>query len=993
MADGKIEVELELTDKKAKSQATKAGKEIGDAVKNGTKGADSALDGLKSKFGSTFTGAGKTAKDSLKGVSESAKDMGSSVESASEKGGNSLLEIAKKAAKAVIAFESIKKASEFIKSSLDAYATYEQLVGGVETLFGAGGQSIEQYAQSVGKSVDEISGKYDELMMAQDMVMKDAAEAYKTAGVSANTYMEQATSFSASLISSLEGDTVKAAEYANMAIVDMSDNANKMGTDIERIQDAYQGFAKQNYTMLDNLKLGYGGTKTEMERLIEDANELAAANGQAADLTIDSYADVIEAIHLVQENMGITGTTALEAEETIEGSLKMAKAAYENFLVGLGDDNANIQELTLELFSSLETAATNILPRISQIVSSVARTVANLLPEIGGEFAAQVSGMLSDVVVAIVAAMPGIIQGTVNMLQVLAVEILDAIPSILTGISEAFAEGIPSLVGGIMDSFTSLIKNLPRIIKGIVDAIPEIIDNIVTILTDSVDILIDGFIQLFEAVIEALPQIVQALINAAPRIITALVEGLLRSVTTLVQGFVKLFLALVDALPQIIQALVPMMPQIVIAIAVALLENLPVLLEAAIQLFTALLDGLLEIVPQVITTMAEMLAQIISDIGNWIGEMASKAIEAGSQFLNGIITTLQNLPYTVMSFLTQVIVNVATFVSEFAGKALEAGQQFLSNIVDTVSQIPARMVEIGGHIVSGIWEGISGAAGWLMDQIGGFAQGVIDGIAGFFGIASPSTIMRDFVGANIAEGIAVGFNENDPMPAIESTLSDGIDALAQTGTEAGSAFAESVGDQMGEAQSSGSLVADGANSGFMQGINDASNIGNNTAEAYIGEINKADASPAAGKLKDGAITELNKGEEEARNSGINLGQGFIDGMDSMLSNVIEKAKQMARAAIEAIKKEGQQGSPWKTTIEIGEYAGEGLAIGFERANPMRQIADTVRSGISAISSMAQQTSTYTTNNQTLNFNQPVQSPDQISRMLRMQQKYGLAGNF
>ena len=202
--------------------------------------------------------------------------------------------------------------------ALNAYADYEQLTGGVATLFGAQDMSIEEYAESVGKSVDAVRGEYDKLITAQNNVMHNAEEAFRTAGLSQNEYMETVTSFSAALIASLEGDTVRAAEVADQAIIDMADNANKMGSSMESIQNAYQGFAKQNYTMLDNLKLGYGGTKSEMERLLADAQAISGV-----EYNIDSYADVIEAIHVIQDQMGITGTTSREASETISGSISL----------------------------------------------------------------------------------------------------------------------------------------------------------------------------------------------------------------------------------------------------------------------------------------------------------------------------------------------------------------------------------------------------------------------------------------------------------------------------------------------------------------------------------------------------------------------------------------------------------------------------------------------------------------------------------------------
>lgn len=247
--------------------------------------------------------------------------------------------------------------------SVKAYAEFEQLKGGVETLFGAGGLSLEEYAKSVGKSTKDAKKKYDELMKSQELVLKNADKAYMTSGLSANQYMNTVTSFSASLLQSLKGDTVKAAKVADKALIDMADNANKMGTDMESIQYAYQGFSKQNYQMLDNLKLGYGGTKEEMKRLLSDASKIA---GQKFD--ISSYADVIEAIHVIQEKMGIAGTTAKEASSTIQGSLSSMKAAWSNLLVGLADPSQDVDALLANLVKTVVTFGKNLLPRIQVIL-------------------------------------------------------------------------------------------------------------------------------------------------------------------------------------------------------------------------------------------------------------------------------------------------------------------------------------------------------------------------------------------------------------------------------------------------------------------------------------------------------------------------------------------------------------------------------------------------------------------------------------------------
>lgn len=362
------------------------------------------------------------------------------------------------------------------KASLDGYADYEQLVGGVETLFGAGGKSIEEYAETVGQTVAEVSTEYEALMQAQEDVLKNASEAYKSAGLSTNEYMETVTSFSASLISSLDGDTAKAAAVADRAIRDMSDNANKMGTDISMIQNAYQGFAKQNYTMLDNLKLGYGGTKEEMARLIEHANELKEANGEMADLSIDSYADVVEAIGLVQDEMGITGTTALEASKTISGSVSAMKASWKNLVTGIANENANLSGLIDSFVESALTAIDNIVPRLQEIFSGIGEVVGELAPIIGEQIPILLESLL-----------PGLIEGGVALLN----SLVEVLPDLLDSV-------LPSLVDGfILITTTLLTTALPQIIQVLIDQLPFILEQIGTALVTLFPVLLETVKSLF----------------------------------------------------------------------------------------------------------------------------------------------------------------------------------------------------------------------------------------------------------------------------------------------------------------------------------------------------------------------------------------------------------------------------------------------------------------------------------------------------------------
>lgn len=340
-----------------------------------------------------------------------------------------------------------------ISGAIEGYGEYEQLVGGVETLFGN----------------------------SADTVIKNAENAYKTAGLSANAYMETVTSFSASLLQSMGNDTEAAAKKADQALTDMSDNANKMGTDMQSIQNAYQGFAKQNYTMLDNLKLGYGGTKEEMQRLIDDANALNAAQGNYTNYSIESYADIVDAIHTVQTEMGITGTTALEASTTVEGSINSMKAAYQNFVTGLGDQNADIGVLTEELIQTAGTVAENVLPVIENVVKNIAETVKKQGPDMITKFVAYATEKLPEVlklgiqlIVSLVKGLaqnlPELLRGTLALVDTIISTFLDSLPDIIEvgkDIVRGLWEGIKAMASWIGEKISSFVGGLVDGVKGV----------------------------------------------------------------------------------------------------------------------------------------------------------------------------------------------------------------------------------------------------------------------------------------------------------------------------------------------------------------------------------------------------------------------------------------------------------------------------------------------------------------------------------------------
>ena len=374
------------------------------------------------------------------------------VETLSGKFKNGLATAAKVGAAAVSA--AATGIAVLTKNALNNYAEYEQLVGGVDTLFKDSSAKVQEYA----------------------------ANAYKTAGLSANEYMDTVTSFSASLLQSLGGDTEAAADMANVAITDMSDNANKMGTDMASIQNAYQGFAKQNYTMLDNLKLGYGGTKEEMQRLIDDANALNAAQGKYTNYSIESYADIVSAIHDVQVEMGIYGTTADEASTTIQGSVSSMKAAWSNLLTGIADDNADFKTLIEQFVDSLVTVGENIIPRINIIIQGLTQLITEA----------------SQTIIP------------------LAVQIL--------------LENLPSIVAAGMDLIIALVSGILDNIDMLIDCVLEMVDVIVDKLIDNLPKLIDGGIRLIAALANGLIRAIPNLVSKIPQIISSIVKGLISGI-------------------------------------------------------------------------------------------------------------------------------------------------------------------------------------------------------------------------------------------------------------------------------------------------------------------------------------------------------------------------------------------------------------------------------------------------------------------------------
>lgn len=393
--------------------------------------------------------------------------------------------------------------------AINSYADYEQLVGGVETLYKTSADKVQQYA----------------------------ADAYKTAGLSANEYMNTATTFAAALVSSLGGDTEQAAELANTAIGDMSDNANKMGTDMESIQNAYNGFSKQNYTMLDNLKLGYGGTKQEMQRLLDDANKLNAAQGNYTKYSIDSYADVVSAIHDVQNAMGITGTTSKEASTTIQGSVNATKSAWSNLVTGIADDNANFEQLISNFVNSATTAASNIIPRIEAALNGAANLIESLVPPI----MAELPGLIETVLPQLAQSAVNIVQTLVTGISANAAQLIDSAIQIITVLGNGIYQMLPTVAQSALQIVLTLVsklnENLPQMLDtagqmliAFVEGVSEHLPDIMLAAASIVETLLTYFI-------EHLPDIVEGAMQMGNAVIDGIIDGISAAWDSLVSWF------------------------------------------------------------------------------------------------------------------------------------------------------------------------------------------------------------------------------------------------------------------------------------------------------------------------------------------------------------------------------------------------------------------------------------------------------------------------
>ena len=530
------------------------------------------------------------------------------------------------------------------KQAINQYAEYEQLIGGVETLFKDSANVVSEYANN----------------------------AYKTAGLSANEYMSTVTSFSASLLQSLNGDTAKSAQVADMAITDMADNANKMGTDMSMIQSAYQGFAKQNYTMLDNLKLGYGGTKTEMERLLADATKISGVKYDIKNLN-----DVYQAIHVIQGELGITGTTAKEASSTISGSVNSMKSAWTNLITGVADDNANFEELINNFVESIMTMADNILPRIEIALDGIINLILSLADTL----------------------LPKVLDMGVNLIQNLVTGITNNIGSLMDSVNQIIQTVLNALIGMLPQILQAGIQVIVSLITGIAQALPTLIPQIVDAVLLMVDTLLDNIDLIIDAGIQLIIGLADGLINALP--------------------------ILIDKIPIIIDKLIN-----------AIVNNLPKIIEMGITLIVKLAEGLIKAIPQLISKIPQIITSLINGIKNYYSKIFSIGGELLGKVKDGIVSGISKITEVgkdLVKGLWNGINNAKDWVLD---KIKGFGKSVLNGIKSFFGiHSPSTLFrdEIGSNLALGIGEGFE-------DEMGNVTKDIQDALPNDFDLGVNTNI-------------------------------------------------------------------------------------------------------------------------------------------------------------------------------------------------------------------------------------------------------------
>lgn len=601
--------------------------------------------------------------------------------------------------KTVIAAAGIGKV---LSDTINEGANLQQSIGGIETLFKDSADTVKKYAD----------------------------EAYKTAGMSANEYMETVTGFSASLLQGLGGDTAAAADIANMALVDMSDNANKMGSDMESIKNAYSGFAKQNYTMLDNLKLGYGGTKSEMERLLADAQKISGVK-----YDISNLSDVYKAIHVIQGELDITGTTAKEASSTLSGSMASMKAAFTNLLgnLALGEDiGPALNALQESVFTFLTG---NLIPMVGNIISAAPQVLSgamsmlvrglNIASNNADEFVQMGVDVITELVTGLLEYAPYLIEAGIHLAASLGSALIntdwigiatDTISTIRDNLDLASGE-ILGTDGNIIESLVNAIElYLPELIeRGY-----EIVSSIASSISENLPDIYSKGMEIMTSILSSITENLPSVLDMGIEIISNLAVGLLQN------------------LPEVLEAA----GEILVELVGFVLDNLPAILEAGGKLISNLAKGLLNNLPEVLSSIGKILVKLLAKINENLPKLLESGIKLIAQLAAGLVRAVPKVISAIVSM-------IKSMVAEFGNHDWKT---------------------IGGNIISGIINGLKAGITSIIEAVKDVAKSALDAAKSFFGIKSPSTVMRDEVGKWLPKGIAVGIETN--MDAVQDAMED-----------------------------------------------------------------------------------------------------------------------------------------------------------------------------------------------------------------------------
>lgn len=570
-----------------------------------------------------------------------------------------------------------------VSAAVKNYGDYEQLAGGIETLFGDSAQTV----------------------------IDNADRAFQSAGMSANDYMETSIQSAASLINSLGGDTTKAADLMDMSITDMADNVNKMGTNMQSVQDAYRGFSRGNFMMLDNLALGFNGTKEGMQDLLDQAQKISGIK-----YDISSYSDIVQAIHVVQEEMGITGTTSKEAADTIQGSMASVKAAWDNTLTAIANgDGWDIGVYIENLVDTVETFAGNVMPVVQQALVGVSSLIESLAPEI----AAAIPDLITQV-------LPGLMSAGVSIVESLSQGILSALPQlmpcvmdIINSLLDLILQLAPQLISAGLDIILQLANGITQALPSLIPTITNVAMQIVTMLTDPgmFTSLIQAGIDMLLALADGLYQAIPQLIAALPTIIQNICVGLTQGAPLLIDGAIQLVNMIVQNLPMIMQALIAATPQIIESLVTTLAQNAPMMLAAGPLIMAQLVIGLVQSLPQLVTLGKQLIDSIIQGLASAYANLTAEGPKMLQQLYNRMSPELKKFLQTGRDLVKEIIEGIKGFASNLYNTGIEMMKKLKDKIVSAVK----GFAEVGKQIVAGIKEGLASAweevVAWFKEKI------------------------------------------------------------------------------------------------------------------------------------------------------------------------------------------------------------------------------------------------------------------------------------